>query len=138
MLYRKYVDIAYRSRPGTVLLQKVEDSWRDWIHIVQKARWLRSWGKVGDEPGCTPGGVECPDAYGLVAEKVFATAVWGYGVQCWPDSRGSLQLQALRELRGTGEYIAQDCLWDEEYRTKYGLLIPCEFADLDRWLESLA
>lgn len=90
-----------------------------------------------------------------IAYSIFAESVWGYGVLGWldRDSRGKLKQGAI----GTGSRVksscALRCIWrlqnvkhpsttrkymfDDAIYRGTGLMIPCEFGDLDRWLEPL-
>lgn len=137
MNYNKYTDLAYRSKNGERLLRAVEDRWDQWLHVVQNARWLRTWSKVDPLDGCTPLGKRCSQPHSWIAQQIFTAAVWGYGVAGWRDPRGVEALRTLRRLRSRGDYTTPDSLWDMEYLEKHGVMVPCEFADLDKWLESL-
>lgn len=90
-----------------------------------------------------------------IAYSIFAESVWGYGVLGWldRDARGKLKQGAI----GTGSRVksscALRCIWrlqnvkhpsttrkymfDDAIYRGTGLMVPCEFGDLDRWLEPL-
>ena len=90
-----------------------------------------------------------------VAYSIYAEAVWGYGVFGWldRDSRGKLKQGTMGINPRIKSNSALRCIWRLQ-NTKYpstarkymlddaiyrgtGLLVPCEFGDLDRWLEPL-
>ena len=84
-----------------------------------------------------------------IARAIYAEAVWGYGMADWlrgkhivmgTDAK-TLTNSALRTI-----YKLQNVLqpsstrkytWDENIYRGCGMLIPCEFGVLDRWLEPL-
>ena len=90
-----------------------------------------------------------------IAYSIFAEAVWGYGVLGWldRDSRGKLKQGAIGTDSRVKSSSALRCIWklqnvkcpsttrkymfDDAIYRGTGLLVPCEFGDLDRWLEPL-
>lgn len=158
----KYKELAYRSPRGVRLSELVEEKWLDWVQIVDEAPWLFNWKKSqlrkDKTPGCTPLGVQVePGHQALIAQHLYSEAVWGYGMYGWlkPGKHGSgagwgqplgtdtriqsnsalraiCRLQNVKRPNETRRYIIDDCI----YRGT-GLVIPCEFGDLDRWLEPL-
>lgn len=90
-----------------------------------------------------------------IAYSIFAEAVWGYGVLGWldRDSRGKLKQGATGTDSRVKSSSALRCIWrlqnvkcpsttrkymfDDAIYRGTGLLVPCEFGDLDRWLEPL-
>ena len=90
-----------------------------------------------------------------IAYSIFAEAVWGYGVLGWldRDSRGRLKQGAIGTDSRVKSSSALRCIWklqnvkcpsttrkymfDDAIYRGTGLLVPCEFGDLDRWLEPL-
>ena len=90
-----------------------------------------------------------------IAYSIYAEAVWGYGVLGWldRDSRGKLKQGAIGTDSRVKSSSALRCIWklqnvkcpsttrkymfDDAIYRGTGLLVPCEFGDLDRWLEPL-
>lgn len=90
-----------------------------------------------------------------IAYSIYAEAVWGYGVLGWldHDSRGKLKQGAIGTDSRVKSSSALRCIWklqsvkcpsttrkymfDDAIYRGTGLLVPCEFGDLDRWLEPL-
>lgn len=90
-----------------------------------------------------------------IAYSIYAEAVWGYGVLGWldRDSRGKLKQGAIGTDSRVKSSSALRCIWrlqnvkcpsttrkymfDDAIYRGTGLMIPCEFGDLDRWLEPL-
>lgn len=158
----KYKELAYRSPRGIRLSGLVEEKWLDWVQIVDEAPWLPNWKRSqlhkSATPGCTPFGVQVePGHQALIAQCLYSEAVWGYGVFGWlePGKHGSgagwgqtlgtdtrvksnsalraiCRLQNIKRPNETRRYGIDDCI----YRGT-GLVVPCEFGDLDRWLEPL-
>lgn len=158
----KYKELAYRSPRGIRLSGLVEEKWLDWVQIVDEAPWLPNWKRSqlykSATPGCTPFGVQVePGHQALIAQCLYSEAVWGYGIFGWlePGKHGSgagwgsalgtdtrvksnsalraiCRLQNVKRPNETRRYGIDDCI----YRGT-GLVIPCEFGDLDRWLEPL-
>ena len=136
--YRKYVDLAYSSKPGKVLIGKVEKNWFDWVEKVYYAPWYTYWRGLHLTQGHTPLGklVEAEEAG--VAERIFVATVWGFGINDWMHREASLVQREMLRLQGySANSVARSYTWDKEYRARLGIFLPCEVADLDRWLESL-
>ena len=158
----KYKELAYRSPRGVRLSALVEDKWLAWVQIVDAAPWLSNWKKSrlldSETPGATPLGARVePGHQARIAQCLYSEAVWGYGMFGWlePGKHGSgagwgqalgtdsrvrsnsalrsiCRLQNIKRPNETRKYVFDDCI----YRGT-GLMIPCEFGDLDRWLEPL-
>lgn len=157
----KYKELAYRSPRGTRLSALVEERWSDWLQIVDEAPWLSSWRRSPHivrnsyeghpAPPMTPFGA--PVEFGhqaYIALYTYVAAVWGYGILGWLSNPGksmgeigvntqsSHALKAIYELQGvkhcnsTRTYLLDDSI----YRGT-GFIVPCEFGDLDRWLEPM-
>ena len=85
-----------------------------------------------------------------IALYIYVAAVWGYGILGWlSDStkrqgaisaaaRNSHALKSLYELQGVKRpNLARSYLVDDSIYRGTGLIVPCEFGDLDRWLEPM-
>ncbi|MGN1229206.1 MAG: hypothetical protein ACI4T5_06065 [Prevotella sp.] len=84
-----------------------------------------------------------------IASALYAEAVWGYGMADWlkgkhvkddagAKTRISPAMRTIYNLQGlTYPNSARQYTWDDKIYRGCGLLIPCEFGDLDRWLEPL-
>ena len=156
----KYKELACGSPRGATLAQIVDERWIQWLRIVDDAPWLRNWHKsllladsrrsLGSD-SCllkesTPLGRVLVDGelghQDRIAYSIFAEAVWGYGVlgaigtNSRVKSSSALRciwkLQNVKSPSTTRKYMFDDAI----YRGT-GLLVPCEFGDLDRWLEPL-
>lgn len=84
-----------------------------------------------------------------IASAIFAEAVWGYGMADWlrgkhihagTDARtkANTALRTIYNLQNlTCPNPLRNYTWDDKIYRGCGLLIPCEFGELDRWLEPL-
>lgn len=63
MNMQKYIDIAYQNPRGRLALQIVEANWNDWIDVLRRS--------------------VNPQNADRVAEEVFWSAIWGFGVANW-------------------------------------------------------
>lgn len=90
-----------------------------------------------------------------IAYSLYAEAVWGYGIFGWLDRGpdGKLKRGAVGTDSRVKSNSALRCIWrlqnvklpsttrkymfDDAIYRGTGLMIPCEFGDLDRWLEPL-
>ena len=145
---QKYIDIVHQNSAGTALLQGVEDNWPQWVDIVELSPWLHSWRYWRNKHG--------RDNLDLLARRIFFSGVWGYGWELWQPGTlgvgcgerpaqptksrtrrdGSLAcLAALQGTKSIGAHV-RTYVWDSEFM-EVGELVPCEFATMDRWLESL-
>lgn len=142
--YRKYIDLAFSSKPGKKLLQEVETHWAQWVEIVEQAPWYVYWRELRLHEGCTPAGKLVASDGALVAERIFAAVVWGFGANDWIHREASVIQREMLRLQGkapstwnTVTGATRLYIWDTEYRDTYGIFLPYEVAALDRWLESL-
>lgn len=158
----KYKELAYRSPRGTRLSALVEERWSNWLQTVDEAPWLSNWRRsphlvrsVDDTshhaPATTPFGAQVePGHQAYIALYTYIAAVWGYGILGWlsdpkqcrgdisADARTSHALKALYELQGVKKpNLARTYLVDDSIYRGTGLIVPCEFGDLDRWLEPM-
>lgn len=158
----KYKELAYRSPRGSRLSALVEERWLDWVQTVDEAPWLSNWRRsphlvrsVDDTshhaPATTPfGALIEPGHQAYIALYTYIAAVWGYGILGWlsdprkrkgdlsVDARTSHALKALYELQGVKKpNLARTYLVDDSIYRGTGLIVPCEFGDLDRWLEPM-
>lgn len=129
----KYVALAHMQPPrGIALCTLVEKNWRQWLDIVEKAVWLRTW---VNSPLRASGSVE------EVAQAIYASAVWGYGFEGWSpySKKGSkASVDALVKLQGGRASLGTRTLvWDAQLQKSCGALVPVEYATLDRWLEPM-
>lgn len=143
MDYNKYIDLAYSNSAGLALRAKVEERWQEWEDLVAQAPWIinwRWWFWAGHNSA-------------ELARKIFFSGVWGFGWEKWhllaEGLRGTpAQLtfknpmsqaaqKAIAEIHGKTRMGASPCYtWDKQMAAE-GLYVPCEYAELDRWLESL-
>lgn len=84
-----------------------------------------------------------------IASALYAEAVWGYGMADWlrgkhihagTDARtkANTALRTIYNLQNlTCPSSTRTYTWDDKIYRGCGLLIPCEFGELDRWLEPL-
>lgn len=84
-----------------------------------------------------------------IAYAIYAEAVWGYGMAGWlrgkhvhagTDARtkANTALRTIYNLQGlTCPDPSRNFTWDDKIYRGCGLLVPCEFGELDRWLEPL-
>lgn len=158
----KYKELAYRSPRGSRLSALVEERWLNWVQTVDEAPWLSNWRRsphlvrsVDDTshhaPATTPFGAQVePGHQAYIALYTYIAAVWGYGILGWlsdpkqyrgdlsVDARTSHALKSLYELQGVKRpNLARTYLVDDAIYRGTGLIVPCEFGDLDRWLEPM-
>lgn len=102
-------------------------------------------------PATTPFGTQVePGHQAYIALYIYVAAVWGYGILGWlsdpakrqgdisADARNSHALKSLYELQGVKRpNLARTYLVDDSIYRGTGLIVPCEFGDLDRWLEPM-
>lgn len=102
-------------------------------------------------PATTPFGAQVePGHQAYIALYIYVAAVWGYGILGWlsdptkrqgdisADARNSHALKSLYELQGVKRpNLARTYLVDDAIYRGTGLIVPCEFGDLDRWLEPM-
>ena len=102
-------------------------------------------------PATTPFGAQVePGHQAYIALYIYIAAVWGYGILGWlsdptkrqgdisADTRNSHALKSLYELQGVKRpNLARTYLVDDSIYRGTGLIVPCEFGDLDRWLEPM-
>lgn len=84
-----------------------------------------------------------------IANAIYAEAVWGYGMSNWlrekhvrtgPDghTKSNAALRTIYNLQGlVCPNPTRTYTWDDKIYRGCGLLVPCEFGELDRWLEPL-
>lgn len=160
----KYRALAGGSPAGKALQVLVDEHWLEWLELVENAPWLRSWTRSplyvkknavaqGVDGTDRPSG-EMVDGAALykqrkIASAIYAEAVWGYGMADWlrgkhvhagTDARtkANTALRTIYNLQGlTCPNPSRNFTWDDKIYRGCGLLIPCEFGELDRWLEPL-
>lgn len=144
----KYEALGFQRPAGLQLLKMVEDSWLDWIVLVEKAFWINWWGSssyVEQLPyGRTPQGriVNKSSKYSNVALRIFTTAVWGYGIVGWlrgqkieTETKAESNAEKLmHSLRGDSVNLNK---FDRQIFFDLGIYVPTEIGTLDRWLEPL-
>lgn len=145
----KYTAIALSSPKGIELKKAVLNDWPRWLGIVEDAGWLRNWQRsrfLRGAEGVVAG----------VAGAIFTSAVWGFGLEGWASSDGTLgvdgcatipdgvwrgknfSLKCICELQGIhSPNMARTWMWDDTIYRGCGLLVPVEYGYLDRWLEKL-
>ena len=84
-----------------------------------------------------------------IASAIYAEAVWGYGMAGWlrgkhvvmgidAKTKANTALRTIYNLQClTCPNPARNYTWDDKIYRGCGLLVPCEFGELDRWLEPL-
>ena len=158
----KYKELAYRSPRGSRLSALVEERWLNWVQTVDEAPWLSNWRRSPHlvrsvdntshhAPATTPFGAQVESGHqAYIALYTYIAAVWGYGILGWlsdpkqcrgdisADARTSHALKSLYELQGVKKpNLARTYLVDDSIYRGTGLIVPCEFGDLDRWLEPM-
>lgn len=160
MNIKKYVDLAHMTPDGRALRNLVCAKWPEWLHIVESAPWLNQWSRwlnknsqdtdllsrriffsgvwgygwelwqcAGDIAGAEVAGKRNALAVAEVEESAPAPRKRASG--------GSAALSCLASLQGVGAINTQRTwVWDAEFLSR-GEFVPCEFAAMDRWLESL-
>lgn len=160
----KYRALAGGSPAGKALQILVDEHWLEWLELVESAPWLRSWTRSplyvkksavaqGADRADLPSGEMVDGAARYkqrkIASAIYAEAVWGYGMADWlrgkhvhagTDARtkANTALRTIYNLQGlTCPNPSRNFTWDDKIYRGCGLLIPCEFGELDRWLEPL-
>lgn len=141
----KYKALTYGNPKGVQFRQLIDANWKDWLEIVENASWLSNWRQSDiykvDRAAVSPGGcVYAGYPRQIIAANVFAEAVWGFGLADWlrgdrvsPEVPRSLyRLQCVKCPNALRNHQ-----WDQPIYRGCGIQIPCEYGDLDRWLESL-
>lgn len=84
-----------------------------------------------------------------IASAIYAEAVWGYGMADWlrgnhvvmgtdAKTKANTALRTIYNLQCLKcPNPARNYTWDDKIYRGCGLLVPCEFGELDRWLEPL-
>lgn len=160
----KYRALAGGSPAGKALQILVDKHWLEWLELVENAPWLRSWTRSplyvkksavaqGVDGTDLPSGETVDGAARYkqrkIASAIYAEAVWGYGMADWlrgkhvhagTDARtkANTALRTIYNLQGlTCPNPSRNYTWDDKIYRGCGLLVPCEFGELDRWLEPL-
>lgn len=131
----KYVALAFSSPKGVELRSKVEEAWPQWLQHVEDAPWLKGFKDSpllrGQARARTPNGAVVDGwprfMHHAVADAIYATAVWGFGVA----RKHETDLYWERELRRLG-YMGT--LY-EHSRNDDG--VPRAICELDSWLDTL-
>lgn len=160
----KYRALAGGSPAGKAFQILVDEHWLEWLELVENAPWLRSWTRSplyvkksavaqGVDGTDLPSGEMVDGAARYkqrkIASAIYAEAVWGYGMADWlrgkhvhagTDARtkANTALRTIYNLQGlTCPNPSRNYTWDDKIYRGCGLLVPCEFGELDRWLEPL-
>ena len=160
----KYRALAGGNPAGKALQVLVDEHWLEWLELVENAPWLRSWTRSPlyvKKNAVTQGvdGTDLPSGEMVdgaarykqrkIASAIYAEAVWGYGMADWlrgkhvhagTDARtkANTALRTIYNLQGlTCPNPSRNYTWDDKIYRGCGLLVPCEFGELDRWLEPL-
>ena len=160
----KYRALAGGNPAGKALQILVDEHWLEWLELVENAPWLRSWTRSPlyvkkNETAQGVDGTDLPSGEMVdgatrykqrkIASAIYAEAVWGYGMADWlrgkhikagTDARtkANTALRTIYNLQGlTCPNPSRNFTWDDKIYRGCGLLVPCEFGDLDRWLEPL-
>ena len=129
----KYIALAHMQPPrGVALCTLVEGNWQQWLDIVEKSVWLRTW---VNSP------LRASESVEEVAQAIYTSAVWGYGFDRWSpySKKGSkASMDSLIKLQGGRASLGTRTLvWDTKLQESCGALVPVEYATLDRWLEPM-
>lgn len=160
----KYRALAGGSPAGYMLSILVDKHWLEWLELVETAPWLRNWVRSpfyvkksavaqGVDGTDLPSGETVDGAARFkqrkIASAIYAEAVWGYGMADWlrgkhvhagTDARtkANTALRTIYNLQGLScPNPTRNYTWDDKIYRGCGLLVPCEFGELDRWLEPL-
>lgn len=160
----KYRALAGGNPAGKALQILVDEHWLEWLELVENAPWLRSWTRSPlyvkkSETAQGVDGTDLPSGETVdgaarykqrkIASAIYAEAVWGYGMADWlrgkhvkagTDARtkANTALRTIYNLQGlTCPNPSRNFTWDDKIYRGCGLLVPCEFGELDRWLEPL-
>lgn len=149
----KYQALAYSTSSGLELADKVEENWLKWVEKVEHAPWLRNWSRsdLYQRPGCSPRGARCENSAAAIASVIYATFVWGMGIDKWlhfpknvpmhdPDTRIDTNEPMKRMLHYQNvrcPSAARTYMWDEVLYRGCGMQMPIEFGELDRWLQPM-
>lgn len=160
----KYRALAGGNPAGKALQILVDEHWLEWLELVENAPWLRSWTRSPlyvkkSETAQGVDGTDLPSGEMVdgaarykqrkIASAIYAEAVWGYGMADWlrgkhikagTDARtkANTALRTIYNLQGlTCPNPSRNFTWDDKIYRGCGLLVPCEFGELDRWLEPL-
>ena len=76
-----------------------------------------------------------------IASAIYSNAVWGYGLSDWLRGEAAVDKTALHTIYKLQNLTRPNPLrnytWDDKIYRGCGVLVPCEFGELDRWLEPL-
>ena len=160
----KYRALAGGNPAGKALQILVDEHWFEWLELVENAPWLRSWTRSplyvkksetaqGVDGTDLPSGEMVDEAAHYkqrkIASAIYAVAVWGYGMADWlrgkhikagidARTKANTALRTIYNLQGlTCPNPSRNFTWDDKIYRGCGLLVPCEFGELDRWLEPL-
>lgn len=137
MNYEKYVALAYMNPQGTRLSASVEEGWVDWLALVERAPWLRTFRNSpklrGASRARTPGGSIVAGwprfKHHAIADALFVSAVWGFGFERKHETDVYWR-QELTRLQGSTVPLAGSM--DVMNRLDP---LPIPFRELDTWLE---
>lgn len=135
----KYIALAFASPRGLKLRTRVERAWPQWLQQVENARWLRNFKGSPllrkKSRARTPDGAFVPKwplyKHHAVADAIYATAVWGFGVEGRSENDPYWEQQAkdFSVVNSVGIYGLN--------KTRVDGHLPEMFRDLDRWLDTL-
>lgn len=143
----KYKSLAGGNPRGILLRTMVDQEYVHWLEIVETAPWLRNWGRSSlydceNAPRshcCDPSGNLIKQGYRFqhyrIANAVYATTVWGFGMCNWTDTDAygaMIRLQGLSAPNKLRQYM-----FDSRLRQTCGINMPLEVGELDKWLEPL-
>lgn len=135
----KYVALAFSSPKGLEFRNRVEGAWAQWLQRVEGAPWLWNfkgstlWDKQGKAR--TPSGVVVAGwpryPHHAIADFVYATAVWGFGIEGRSPNEKYWEQEARRYQVVNSANPYGLC------GTKTNVGLPLMFKELDEWLDSL-
>lgn len=158
-----YKAIAYSSSAGVQLDALVHKHWDQWVQLVAEAPWLKNWTRSYLYPKAAEGVTRDQlrsvlSNWETLAQALYVEAVWGYGIRDWLHGEAAVISKDCKDCKGSKKYsfgtnealrriLELQCsrwpsdtrtyLWDQKIYMGCGILVPCEFGDLDRWLRSL-
>lgn len=137
----RYAALAFSSPEGLAIRDMVEEAWPQWLQLVEDAPWLRNFQGSpmlrGQTRARTPCGVIVPGwprfKHHAIADAIYATTVWGFGVEHKPKEDLYWEKQARKLLAHWPGRPSLGLYGLCETRKSNGPL-PLMFKDCDGWL----
>lgn len=139
----KYIALALSSPRGLKFRNDIDKAWPQWLQIVEDAHWLRNFRGSPllrrATKAHTPNGVLVDEwthyPHYPVADAIYATVVWGFGVERKDITDNYWYKTAMDML---SHWSKRPCIsvYDSHLLKAPGVL-PVMFRDLDNWLDTL-